>query len=394
MHLQLAKNVFSVGVVNPNLRVFDIIMPTEFGTSYNAYMVKGEKVALIEASHSSFCEDFLENISEIAPLASIDYIVLNHTEPDHSGSVAKILALNPNITIVATAAGLKNLKAITGLSFNSILAKDNETLDLGGKTLKFIIAPNLHWPDSMFTYLAEDSMLFPCDFLGAHFCELRVFADKSQYKAAYESAFANYYNAIFSPFKPFVLAGLDKLKGLEIKMVCPSHGPVLIEGIAQAMALYRQWSTAHVQEKNVAIFYVSAYGYTKAMAEHLTKSLIKKGILAESYDIINYDLGFLKEKLEQASAVCFGSPTINRDALKPVWDLLSVTDAINNKGKPCAVFGSYGWSGEAFQLLQERLLGLKLKPIAEPIKANFTPKEEQFMLLEQLAELIKQEIDK
>lgn len=388
MHKKLSENLYYVGIINPNLRIFDIIMETKYGTSYNSYVIMDEKNVLIETAHALFTDNYIQNIQEVCPIEKIDYIILNHTEPDHTGSITKLLEINPNITLIASAAGLKNIKQITGEEYSSIIAKDGESLCIGKNTLQFIIAPNLHWPDSMFTYVPEMKTLFSCDFLGTHYSEINIMDRDVVYPDAYQYSFKNYYDAIFSPFKPFVISGLNKIKDLTLDMVCPSHGPVLTCFIQNAMAEYEKWSTSCNQEIMVSIFYVSAYGYTRAMAEHLKKCLLSDGIQAKTYDIICNDMCELKEILERSSAIAFGSPTINRDALKPVWDLLSVTDAIVNKGKPTAIFGSYGWSGEAFDMLKARVLGLKLKLVAEPVRSNFLPGEKEYADIEQLAKQI------
>ncbi len=207
----VTDKIFGVGVLNPNLRVFDIVMKTEYGTSYNAYLVKAQKTALIETCHARFFEVFLNNIQERTDLEKLDYIILNHCEPDHSGSLARLLKLAPNAQVIASQAGaiyLKNITNLPGLSVRTV--RNGDSLDLGGVTLSFINAPFLHWPDSMFTWAKEERVLFSCDFLGAHFCEPQGFDTDIVYPNAYKSAFAAYYDAIFSPFAPHVRSGLEK----------------------------------------------------------------------------------------------------------------------------------------------------------------------------------------
>lgn len=382
----LKENIYSVGALNPNLRVFDIIMQTEYGTSYNAYIVKGDKIALIETIHDKFTKVLFDNIAEITPIEKIDYIIMNHTEPDHSGSIAKLVKINPNITVIGSAAAIKNIGNIANTEFKSRVVKTGDKLELGqGLDIEFIISPNLHWPDSMFSYLPARKTVFTCDFLGAHYCEPLMTDDEITYAKAYDSAFEYYYKAIFGPFKKFVLAGLDNLSPLDFDMVCTSHGPVLKTGISKAVELYRKWSTPKAVEKNVAIFYVSAYGYTRSMAKAFEEELCALGIPAKSYDIIKCGHGELMEAFENASGVMIGSPTINRDALKPVWDLLSSVDAVTNRGKNCLVFGSYGWSGEGCGMLQERLKSLGLAPAADFFRVIMKPTEADFDAIKQLA---------
>ncbi len=380
---QLKDNIYYVGAINPNLRVFDIIMRTDYGTSYNAYLIKGEKNALVETVHNRFSEVYFNSIKEIVPLDSIDYIIFNHTEPDHSGSLAKLLEFNPNMKVVGTASAIKNLKKISNVEFSAMPVKTGDSIDLGGgNVLEFITAPNLHWPDTMFTYLKAQKTVFTCDFLGSHYCEPNVTDDDITYPEQYWSAFLNYYTAIMGPFKKFVLDGLSKLEALDFDMVCTSHGPVLKNIYKTCMERYKEWSTLSPHDKNAVIFYVSAYGYTEIMAKKAEEILNENGIKTKSYDIIKYDYATLAEKIEGADALLFGSPTINRDALKPVWDIMSMIDAVSNRGKPTFIFGSYGWSGEACGLLAERAKGLSLKVFEKMPRSVFNPSDSEMAELE------------
>jgi len=377
--LMIREGVFSVGVLNPNLRIFDIIMKTEFGTSYNAYLVKGEKTALIETVHGTFFEEYLDNLASLVDLDKIDYIILNHTEPDHSGALKYLLDKNPDIQVVGSMAAQKYAKAIVNTSFNAITVKDGDSIDLGGKTLKFIIAPFLHWPDSMFTWLEEDKILFSCDFLGCHYCEPRMTNDKIIYNDKYDEAFKYYYNVIFGPFKEHVVKGLEKINDLPIEVVAPSHGPILVADIDKAIGNYKKWSSSF-ERNNVApkivIAYVSAYGCTKRMAEEIQRGIETIGNFeVMKFNIIEHSIDEIVGAIEEADGVLFGSPTINRDAVKPVWDVLTSIDAISNKNKLCGVFGSYGWSGEAVGMIEERVNSLKLNLFSGGIKANFVPSE-------------------
>jgi flavorubredoxin len=384
--LKIKDDVYFVGAFNPNLRVFDIIMTTEYGTTYNAYLVVGEKIALIETVHNKFKDVLFDNIKEICSLEKIDYIILNHIEPDHSGSVADLVQINPDITVIATAAGIKNLKSITNLNFNEQIAKTGDKLDLGnGLELEFITAPNLHWPDSMFTYLPSRKIVFTCDVLGSHYCEPQVMDSKLTYPKAYEKALLEYYTAIFAPFKKFVLDGLDKLDKLDFDTACTSHGPVLQQELQKAISLYREWSAPVERGKNVAIFYVSAYGYTRELAKTIRDEIEAAGVKAKAYDIIKTDRKVLLDAVEGSTAIMFGSPTINRDALKPVWDLISSMDAITNKGKLCFIFGSYGWSGEACKALEERVKTLGLKLFGDSLRVVFKPSDEEIAKAKEIA---------
>lgn len=399
MYKKLKDNIYSVGVLNPGLRVFDIIMLTKYGTTYNAYLVKGEKTALIETVHENSFDEYLENIEALVDIKDIDYIILNHTEPDHTGSVRRILEINPNITVISTAPGNKYVSGISNSKISSKIVKHNDTLDLGnGKVLRFIIAPFLHWPDSMFTYLESDKMLFSCDFLGAHYCEPTMMDTKIKYPEQYEEAFKYYFDAIFGPFKKSVLEGLDKIKDLDIDMICTSHGPILTEKIESAKSKYRLWCEEALKpkdKKKCLILYVSAYGYTKKLADAAYEQLTSSNKYdVKMINVIEEDMSKIKEEIDEADAIMFGSPTINRDALKPIWDVLSCTDAIINRGKPAAVFGSYGWSGEAVPMLKARAESLGLKVVGDGFRTTFNPTEDDIKNMKEYTKLLENELNR
>lgn len=394
--MKIADNVYYVGVSNPTLRVFDIIMCTEYGTTYNSYLVKGaDKTALIDGAHKGFEANFQENVEAITDFANIDYMVVNHTEPDHSGAIRLVLEKNPDIVVYGTAACLKNLDNIVRLPFNRVAVKDGDTLELGGKTLTFCVSPNIHWPDTMMTYLAEDKILFSCDFLGAHFAEPTMYVHKAYKKELYEKEFKVYYDAIMGPFAKFVIRALDRIKDLDIALVCPSHGPMIMGGDIQvAMDTYRKWATPEEKtDKTVAIYYVSAYGYTRQMCQYLAEKLEAKGLVASAFDVIKTDAADIAAHLEDDCLV-FGSPTLNRAALKPVLDVISSIDAVGAAGRPYATLGCFGWSGEACAQLNDRCNSIKMKQVGESVRSQFTPTDEVWAQLDTLADQIAETVNK
>lgn len=388
--MKLNERMHSVGVSNPTLRVFDIIMSTGFGTTYNSYLLLGDdKKVVIDGSHEGFEENWIRNIEEVTSIASIDAMIINHTEPDHSGCVRHILELNPDIVIYGTTAALKNLEAITQLNFNKVVIKGGETVDLGGLTLEFIVAPNVHWPDTMMTWCPELKSLFSCDFLGAHYAEPTGFVDTAYKYNLYHQEFVNYYNAIMSPFPTAVQGALKKIEHLDIELVAPSHGPMMRgEDITNAINYYREWSAQKEKDrKSVSIFYVSAYGYTRQMSHYVAEKLKAANLDVYIADVIKADAADLSAHLD-ADAFVFGSPTINRSALKPIWDTISSIDAITAKGKPYATIGCYGWTGEACEQLNNRLEGIKMVRAAESVRSRFAPTDETWRELDALANAI------
>lgn len=379
---KITNNIYSVGVLNPSLRIFDIVMRTDFGTSYNSYIVKGsEKTALVEVSHSEFFEQYLNNIKEVCDPSEIDYIVVNHCEPDHSGALRDVLKLCPKAIIVSTVVGANYLKNITNIQeLNLQRVKENDIIDLGNLTIKFIPSPFLHWPDTMFSYCEEERVLFSCDMFGCHYTEAYVLDKYIISDKSYDTALKGYYDAIFGPFKPYVLKGLEKIKTLNFDYICTSHGPILTKGVKLESVIdkYTEWSTPKEKgESCIPIFYCSAYGNTKMLAESLCDGANKvDGVSSKAYDINDNDMSDLSALINESDAFMLGSPTINSDAVEPVWSLINSIDVINNKKRKALVFGSYGWSGEGIPNLIERLKGIKNDVYNEGLKVCFVPTEE------------------
>ncbi len=361
--IRITSDIHWVGALDKELRVFDIIMQAPQGTSYNAYLVCARKIALVETVKHGFYDQLISRIRTIVEPSRIDYIILNHTEPDHSGALAQLLKDAPEATVYGSKAAGLFLQQILNRNFNFNAITDGDTLDLGGKQLQFISAPNLHWPDSIFTYVPQDKILFTCDVFGSHYCGQLLFDDEV---GDFSHAFKYYFDHIIRPFKQDVLSATDKIKDLKIDILAPSHGPILRTDIKQYIDRYVKWSRPPVCEQpTVVIVYISAYGNTKKMAQAIGEGIEAAGGKARLYDALNIDIDHLRDEIECAKGLIVGSPTINSDAVKPVWDILSSLATIKLKGKLGGAFGSYAWSGEAVKLLTERLKGLKLK-VAEP----------------------------
>lgn len=381
---KLKDGIWWNGVYDEKLRVFDIIVPAEHGTTYNAYTVKGsEKVALIDTAKAQFEEEYFDNLQQIISPEKVDYIVVNHTEPDHSGSVEKLLEMNPQAEVLGSVAAIGFLKEITNRAFKSRTVKDGDEVSLGDKTLRFISAPNLHWPDTMFTYIPEDKALFTCDFFGAHYGEGTVLRSELTDETEYLKAVSRYFDAILSPFKPFVRKALEKIKPLPIDLICTGHGPLPDCKLPELMALYREKAQeVHPNaEKTVVLAYVSAYGYTKEMAGAIRKGVEEAGVAVHAYNLAQDDTSALAQDLLYADGILLGSPTFLGDALKPVYDLSTTMLPTVHGGKQAAAFGSYGWTGEAVPNLTQRLKQLKMQ-VSEGIRFRFRSSAEQLKACE------------
>ena len=388
--ISVTPSILVTSVMNPNMRVFDVSMHTEYGTSYNSYVVLGsEKIALVEAAHARFIDVYFSHLDDTLGERVPDYLVLNHTEPDHTGTVAALLKRYPNLQIVVSRSGALFLKNIVNRDdLDCRIVDDGDTLDLGDKTLRFISAPLLHWPDTMFTYCPEEKAVFTCDFLGSHYCEPEIFDSKIVYPDEYASALRNYFDCIMAPFRPFIREGLAKLAALDIERVCVSHGPILTRGheLEHVIECYRQWSAPEGRgQALVPVFYCSAYGNTAALAEHIAAGI--RAALPEAevdlYDLIEHDIDTLGVLMNASDAFALGTPTINRDALPVVWDLLTRADGINMPKRPVALFGSYGWSGEGVPHVAQRLESLKAAVFEEQLRVQFVPTAEDLSAAEE-----------
>ena len=379
---KITEDLFWVGALDPNLKIFDIIMETKFGTSYNSYLLRGsEGIALFETVKEKFFDEHLEKIRSVINLEDINYVVVNHTEPDHAGSVEKILEYAPNATVVGSNLAIKYLTEIINKPFKNKVVKDGETLSLGNKTLKYISAPQLHWPDTMYTYVIEDETLITCDSFGAHYCDERVLksAIEDNKEDDYIEAYNYYFRMIMGPFKPFVLKALDKIKDLDLKFICPGHGLVLDNNnIEKYMNLYKEWCQSVKRKKqSIVIPYVSAYGYTEEIAQE-----IKKGIESSNFDVdilmynlVTADMNEVLSEINQCSGLLLGSPTLLSDTLPQIWTILTSLNPVIHKGLSASCFGSYGWSGEALKNINERYKQLKLNVVSEPLGIIFKPSE-------------------
>ncbi|QNM05545.1 FAD-dependent oxidoreductase [Qiania dongpingensis] len=377
--MELRKDFYWTGIVDDKLRVFDIIMETEFGTTYNSYIMKtGGHTILFETAKEKFYEDYLEKLRELTDIDKIDYLVVNHTEPDHAGSVERLLDLNPGLKIIATGCALSFLKEIVNRDFCAIAVKDNEKIKIGDRTLRFLVVPNLHWPDTMYTYIEEEQILVTCDSFGSHYGFQDVLASKVTDQEGYMRATKYYFDCIIGPFKPFMLKALERIRELDISMICTGHGPVLDTNIDFMLNTYEEWCTVvnPNKKKTVIIPYVSAYGYTEALAEIITKGIKDSGdIEVRSYDMVTADQGKVLEELGFADGILFGTPTIVGEALKPIWDLTTSIFAGTHGGKLASAFGSYGWSGEGVPHIIERLKQLRMRVPDDGFRVRFKPGE-------------------
>jgi len=382
---ELKKGVIWTGILDPGLLSFDIVMETKYGTTYNSYFIDADKPTVIETVKEKYHVEFLENLKKHTDINRIQYVICNHTEPDHSGSVKHLIKANPEITVVGSGQAITYLSDMIDMPFKSLKVKDGDILDLGNKKIRFIAAPNLHWPDSMFSYLEEDGYLFTCDSFGAHFSHPELFDDKV---GNYDDAFHYYFDVILKPYSKFMLRAIERIRPLPIQCICPGHGPILRTHWKRMVDLSEELSNKYLEKLktasgNILIAYISAYGYTKEMAAYISQGIKSTGdVNVIMADIENISLGELEEKIVASDAILIGSPTINQNTLLPVYKMFALLNPIRDKGKYAAAFGSYGWSGEAVNLIENHLRNMKFNIICQSLAAKFNPntiKAEQFV---------------
>jgi NADH oxidase (H2O-forming) len=374
--ISVTGDVSWIGILDYDIRSFDIVMHTEYGTTYNSYFINAEKKAIIEVAKEKFNDTYAAKLRKVTDPSEIQYIILDHTEPDHSGSLGNLLNMAPSATVVGSGNAIRYLEDIVNRPFKSLIVKDGDTLDLGNKTLRFFSAPNLHWPDSIMTLLVEDKILFTCDIFGAHYCSPEMF---SNFDEKYSESFKYYFDIIMKPFSRFMLKAVEKVKPLNIDFICPGHGPIHKENIRKALELSEKYANEYmeiVSEKNkmnILIAYVSAYGYTKDAAYLIAEGILEsEDIRVDVTDIENISLEALEAKLIMCDGLLVGSPTINQNTLLPVYTLFALINPIRDKGKLAGAFGSYGWSGESPNIILENLRLLKLKIFEETAAFKFS----------------------
>ncbi|MBV5310650.1 FprA family A-type flavoprotein [Chromatium okenii] len=387
--VEILPGVHWIGAFDPTLRSFDIILRTANGTTYNAYLVRGsDGVAVIDTVKAGFADEFFARLESVADYAEIRVIVLNHLEPDHSGALPELMRRAPQARLYISQRAPAMLKALLKpaddaqpLEYQTVGTGD--TVSLGERTLRFLHTPFLHWPDTQCTYLIEDAILFSGDVFGCHHCDRRLFNDQC---SDFRFAFDYYYAHIMRPFKTHVMTALALIEPLPLKLIAPTHGPILRDRPRRALARYRELSSASLSDQigntapTLIIFYMSCYGNTAQMAAAIQAGAeAASNVRVSLYDLEGGEIAPFVNLIETADALVFGSPTINGDAVKPIWDLLSSLAVIDLKGKLGAAFGSYGWTGEAVRMIEDRLRGLKLRVPVAGLRIKLTPTEAELL---------------
>lgn len=378
---KITEGVHWCGVVDWDRRSFDALIPLPDGTSYNSYLVQGsEKTALLDGVDEAKTAILLETLRDVP---RIDYIISHHAEQDHSGALPELMKRFPEATLLASVPGRKFLLDLLDLPADRVVAvKEGETIELGGKTLKFLMTPWVHWPETMSTWLEQDKILFSCDFYGSHLATSELVAREGVrvYRAA-----KLYYAQIMMPYAKQVAKNIEKVSSLDIKWIAPSHGPIY-DKPEIVMNAWKEWNNGAPQNLAV-VAYVSMHNSTRKMAERLVDGLMARGVSVRQFDLTSADLGEIAMALVDASTILLGTPAVLNGVHPLAAHAAHVINALNPKAKFAAVFGSYGWGSKVFENPSSLMPGLQVEWLA-PVLAKGLPREPEFQALDQLAATI------
>ena len=378
---EISDDVYWVGARDWNRRIFDALIPLPQGTTYNAYLVRGgDKTALIDTVNPGFEEELVARIAQVSDAASLDYVIMNHAEPDHAGAIPHIMELSKGAQLVTTEKGAKMAQRYYGVPPERITTvQDSDTIGLGGTTLKFIDAPWLHWPETMFTYLVENKVLFPCDFLGFHTAygfyddEVEEFTPFAQ----------RYFGEIMMPFSKMGQKALGKLNDLDIQIIAPSHGPIH-RNPERILDAYRRWTMGETKAKAIVV-YVTMWNSTEAMIKTMVDSLMAEGVEVGLHNLVYADLGDVARDLVDSRAIVLGTPTVLGGMHPLAIYAAHLVKALRPPLKYGAVLSSYGWGGGAVKQAAEILEPTKVEVVGA-LEVHGPPAAEDY---QQIADLGK-----
>ncbi|HUT67723.1 MAG TPA: FprA family A-type flavoprotein [Dehalococcoidales bacterium] len=382
---EIKKDIYCVGAIDWDRRLFDSLIPLPDGTSYNSYLVKGsQKTALIDTVDPPMQDVLLDNLDRLG-VKKIDYVIFNHAEPDHSGAINRVLAQYPEAKAVCTPrcqGMLMDRFMVPEERFKTV--EDKETISLGGRTLEFVYAPWVHWPETMLTYLREEKILFPCDFFGSHLATTDMYVtDEGQ---VYEAA-RRYYAEIMMPFRAQIQKNLEKIKDYAIDIIAPSHGP-MYNRPKFILEAYHSW--AYDEPGNIVVLpYISMHGSTRKMVAYLVEALSRRGVTVKQFDLAVTDIGKLATALVDAATIVIGTPTVLTGPHPNIAYAAVLANALRPQAKFASIIGSYGWGGKAVEQIAALLPNLKLE-ILEPVLCKGFPGEADFEALDNLAASIAQ----
>jgi anaerobic nitric oxide reductase flavorubredoxin len=379
MSIKVKNNVYWVGKIDWELRKFHgNEYSTHRGSTYNAYLIKEEKVALVDTVWRPFSREFVDNLAKEIELDKIDYVVANHAEIDHSGGLPEIMRHIPDKPIYCTKNGIKSLQGHYHEDWNFHPVKTGDRLSLGKKELIFVEAPMLHWPDSMFCYLTDDNILFSNDAFGQHYASEYMFNDLVDQTELFEECI-KYYANILTPFSPLVIKKIEEVLSfkLPLDIICTSHGIIWRDKPEQIVEKYMAWADGY-RENQITIIYDTMWDGTRIMAEQIANGIKEtdREVNVKLYNLSKTDKNDVVTEIFKSKAILVGSPTINKGILVSVAAMLEEIRGLKFNNKKAAAFGSYGWSGESVKMISEKLNTAGFELVDEGIKAMWNPDEE------------------
>jgi len=384
-NIEIKKGIYFVGVKDSKRKLFDSLIPLPNGTSYNSYLVKGkDKIALIDTVNPGFEKQLADNIGAVVEVDKIDYLIMNHAEPDHAGAIPFIMK-SSKATLITTEKGANIAKKYHRVSEERIkIVKDKDKISLGGKTLEFIEAPWLHWPETMFTYVIEDKTLFSCDFFGSH-TAVGFYAEDSENLL---SDAKKYFGEIMMPFKTMGAKALEKIEAFDIQMIAPSHGPIY-KNPEQIIKLYKEWTSAKTKKK-VIVVYVTMWNSTEKMVQSMIDTLAEEDIEVCSYNLANADIGDIAKDLVDSRAIVLGSPTVLGSIHPLALHTVNLVKALRPPAKYAVFLNSYGW-GPATKVVVDALSNTQIE-IVGAVKVNWVPEKEDLQKVHKLGKDLAQKI--
>ncbi|MFW9918304.1 MAG: FprA family A-type flavoprotein [Candidatus Thorarchaeota archaeon] len=389
MHREIAKGVYYVGVDDHHTELFENLWKLPFGVSYNSYLIVDDKIAVVETVKAPWADEWLNNISEIVDPSKIDYIILNHMEPDHTGSLPDLSKIVPNATIIYTPFASKLRYSFYDVPNPEKQVEDLEELSLGSKTLKFVHAKFLHWPETMMTYIVEDEILLSCDAFGA-FGALngKLFDDEANMELV-EKESKRYVSSIITSYFKFVQQGIQKVKdlGIGIKFICPSHGPIYRKNPMWVVQKYDEWSSPNL-EKYCTIVYGTMYGYTHRAAIMLKKELLKLGVEVKLHNVSYSDMSQIITDSVRAGVLVIGTPTYDAFPYPKVWGFVNEVQGKRFPERPIALFGTYGWGGGGVKKIRAQLEEAKYEIMEPVVRVKGRPEDLEIQQIKDLARAI------
>lgn len=378
MQIRVAEEVYWVGVIDWNVRNFHgYTYTTPRGTTYNAYLVRDEKIALVDTVAPQFAGEMLERIREVVDPGRIDYVIANHGEIDHSGAIPEVMKLAPQARLVCSRRGVESLGRYLPGDWDLMIVGTGDEISLGRKTLTFIEAPMLHWPDSMFTYIKEEALLLPNDAFGQHLATPQRFADEVEEWVVFDEA-ARYYANILWPFSPLVLKKIEEIQkmGIEISTIAPSHGLIWRKNPEKIIEAYARWAKGEARQKALVV-YETMWGSTEKIARALVEGIASEGVEAALYGLPMADRSEVIKELLEAKAILVGSSTHNQRMLLNMAAFLEDLKGLKPTGKIGAAFGSYGWAAKAVQQMEEELQEAGIEVVEAGLSSKFAPYNEE-----------------